>query len=156
MRRVNREITSKDEILAIIDQCKVCRIAMIDNERPYIVPLNFGYTYNEGMIELYVHSALKGRKIDILQKDQIVCVEMDCEHELVESEVPCQNGYLYASVIGEGKITFIEEIEEKKAALNELMKHIVGKTFGFEDGAVGSVAVYKLTLTKVSAKARRV
>ena len=42
MRRKDREITDFDEIVSIIKRCDVCRLALNDEEFPYIVPLNFG------------------------------------------------------------------------------------------------------------------
>lgn len=42
MRRKDREITDFNEIMKIIDKCDTCRLALIDEEYPYIVPLNFG------------------------------------------------------------------------------------------------------------------
>ena len=43
MRRKDREITDIEELLAVVSRCKVCRLAMAENNRPYVVPLNFGY-----------------------------------------------------------------------------------------------------------------
>lgn len=42
MRRKDREITDFNEIIDIIKKCDVCRIALNDDEYPYVVPLNFG------------------------------------------------------------------------------------------------------------------
>ena len=42
MRRHDREITDKNEILEIMDRCDVCRLAFNDGDYPYILPLNFG------------------------------------------------------------------------------------------------------------------
>ena len=42
MRRKDREITDFNEIIEIIKKCDVCRIALNDEDFPYIVPLNFG------------------------------------------------------------------------------------------------------------------
>ncbi|PHV71680.1 MFS transporter [Sporanaerobium hydrogeniformans] len=155
MRRADREITDVTEILKIIDACKVCRMAMVEQGKPYIVPLNFGYTYQEGRFEFYFHSALRGRKLDILQENPVVCLELDGEHQLIEGDIACRYSFLFASVIAEGEVTFIEELEEKKKALNVMMKHITGKTFVFEDKHAKGVAVFKVTVTAISAKARR-
>lgn len=45
MRRKDREITDIEEIRDIIEKCKVCRLAMQDEEGLYLVPLNFGYEF---------------------------------------------------------------------------------------------------------------
>ena len=50
MRRSDREITFIEEKLAVIEKNKVMRLAMVDNGRPYVVPLNYGYTYENGKI----------------------------------------------------------------------------------------------------------
>ena len=42
MRRHDREITDSREILSIVNECKVIRLAMLDEQGlPYIIPLNF-------------------------------------------------------------------------------------------------------------------
>ena len=42
MRRADREIKEFDEMIQVIEKCDVCRIALNDEEYPYILPLNFG------------------------------------------------------------------------------------------------------------------
>jgi nitroimidazol reductase NimA-like FMN-containing flavoprotein (pyridoxamine 5'-phosphate oxidase superfamily) len=64
MRRTEKEITNRREIDLILSKATVCRIGFIDNEIPYIVPLNFGYSNNC----LYFHSAPNGKKIELLKK----------------------------------------------------------------------------------------
>ena len=57
MRRKDREITDFDEMMKIIAKCDTCRLALFDDEFPYIVPLNFGTDVEEGQLYLYFHSA---------------------------------------------------------------------------------------------------
>ncbi|MDR1835746.1 MAG: pyridoxamine 5'-phosphate oxidase family protein [Fusobacteriaceae bacterium] len=154
MRRKDRQITEVGEILAILNQCKVCRLAMVDEGTPYIVPLNFGYTFAEGRLVLYFHSAKSGRKIDILRKNNSAVFEVDCEHRLVEGDIACEYGFAFASVIGFGKISFLETKEEKIHGLNALMKHQTGtdREFHYEDARLMNVAVYKLAVGEFSAK----
>lgn len=152
MRRNDREITDCEEIIKIIDQCKVCRVAMIDNDKPYIVPMNFGYEYKNKTLSLFFHSAEEGRKINILKSNNYVCFEADCNHKLIESEVACNNGYQYESVIGEGHVTFILESDEKKQALNMIMKHQCGKVFNFNDYSIKNLAIYKIEVTVLNGK----
>lgn len=63
MRRTDREITDELEKINVIEECKVCRIGMNDDGNVYIVPLNFGYTYNDSRLVLYFHCAKAGRVI---------------------------------------------------------------------------------------------
>lgn len=61
MRRKEKEITDKSEIEAVIHNSVVCRIGLVDDNIPYIVPLCFGYRDNT----IYVHVSLEGKKINI-------------------------------------------------------------------------------------------
>ena len=51
MRRSDRMITDREEIVDVLDSCKVFRMAVHDEEGMYIVPLNFGYTYEEDVLD---------------------------------------------------------------------------------------------------------
>lgn len=155
MRRKDRELDRIEDILKIVDKCKVCRVAMIDNKMPYIVPLNFGYSYKNGVLEFYFHSATEGRKLEIMKKNPCVCFEMDCCHQLVLNQVACKNGYLYESVMGEGNIIFIKDKLEKSEALNYIMKNQVKKQFEFEEKHLQGVEVYKLVVESISGKVNK-
>ncbi len=152
MRRKDKEVTEVKEIIQIIDQCKVCRIAMQDNAGLYIVPMNFGYTYENNQLVLFFHSAKEGRKIAALKDNDNICFELDCEHHLITADVACQYGYSFKSVIGNGQSVFIDEVEEKKNALSILMKHQTGKDFSFNDEMVNSVSVFKVIVHNYTGK----
>jgi len=62
MRRKDREITQPEQIYEIIKKCDVCRIAFFDKDFPYIVPVNFGATFENGVFILYFHGADAGKK----------------------------------------------------------------------------------------------
>ena len=154
MRRVNREIKDLNEIKKIVDGCKVLRIATKDEEGLYVVPLNFGYSCENGKFTFYFHSAKEGRKIDAFNADEQVAFEMDCEHKLVVAEKACGYSYKFASVIGTGTITFLEG-KEKLNALSILMKHQTGKDFTFDEKMAKGVTVCSLIAESLTAKANR-
>ena len=129
MRRKDREITEAPEIERILDACKVCRLGFADEEGVYIVPMNYGYCFDDGRLILYFHGAKIGRKMDLVRKEPSVGIEMDCGHELVEGKLACQYSYHYASIIGRGKAAEVVEPEEKLKALGLIMKHQTGKEF---------------------------
>ena len=124
-------MTQIEEQLAILDQCKVCRVALQDKQGLYLVPLNFGYQYEDGHLILYFHSAKSGRKIDALQENSAVAFEMDCAHRLIEAENPCQYGYAFASIIGNGDALLVEKREEKKKSTFVIDEASNGKRFYF-------------------------
>ena len=85
--------------MCIRDRCKVCRIALRDEQGLYIVPLNFGYQYENGCLTLYFHSAKSGRKINALEKNSAVAFEMDCGHRLMEADEPCRYSFSFEMCI---------------------------------------------------------
>ena len=70
MRRKDREITDFDEMMKIIAKCDTCRLALFDDEFPYIIPLNFGTNIENGQLYLYFHSAKEGTKLDLIRKNE--------------------------------------------------------------------------------------
>lgn len=152
MRRQDREVADIKELLQIIDECKVFRIAMQDENGLYIVPLNFGYEYVDGKLSLYVHSAKEGRKVDILSKEPTVAFEMDCAHHLIEAEEASRYSYAFKSIIGNGKAIRIHDTEEKIKALKLLMLHQSGKNFNIPSHITETVAIFKIVATNFTGK----
>lgn len=154
MRRSDREVTNPEEILNIIDKCMVCRLGLWDGEKVYLVPMNFGYTCEDGVLNLYFHGADSGRKYDILSVHPQVGFEMDCEHGLDAGDAACSYGYYFASVVGNGVAEIVTDKEEKKKALSVLMQHQTGNQFSFDDRQAAAVTVLKVTAKEYSCKRR--
>ncbi|MCL2126382.1 MAG: pyridoxamine 5'-phosphate oxidase family protein [Oscillospiraceae bacterium] len=153
MRRSDREITEKMEIMRIVEKCDVCRLAFVDNDVPYIVPMNFGFEYTDGKLILYFHGASEGKKHAIIAINPRACFEMDCSHKLIEAEEAAHYTMEYESVIGNGKISYITEKIEKTKALNYLMKQYArDKSFSFSDHVIESVTVFKLDVLEFAGK----
>lgn len=102
MRRKDREITNYDKMLEIMKSCDCCRIGLNDKDGVYIIPLNFGYEENSGILTLYFHGASEGKKIDLIKQQNTASFEMDTKHQLVEADVACSYSYLYQSIMGKG------------------------------------------------------
>ena len=153
MRRKDREVTDIGGIEEILRQCKTAHIAMVDDGAPYVVPLSYGYQILDGnVLELYFHSALEGRKLDVLRKNNKVCFEMSYEGEPVHSETPCNSGYYFASVIGFGEAVFIEDADGKCEALSIMFKHQAGKDITFIAEQAKGVCVFKIVSTDFTGK----
>jgi nitroimidazol reductase NimA-like FMN-containing flavoprotein (pyridoxamine 5'-phosphate oxidase superfamily) len=153
MRRKDREVTDITEILAIIGRCDVCRLGLIDGEHPYIVPLNFGSSYEGGVLTLCFHGAKEGRKLDIIAHNASAGFEMDCSHRLVSGDAACEYGMEYESVIGFGTVEMCSEHDEKRDALRQLMRNYApGREFSFTDSELDGVAVFKLVADTFTAK----
>ena len=149
MRRKEKEITDKKEIEQIFEDAQVCRLGMFDGEKTYIVPLSFGYEKDT----LYFHSALTGRKIDILKKNPNVCFEIDTPGKTISSDKACNWSMAFKSIIGEGSVLFLDDESDKIDAMNIIMGHYSDKDeWDFDSKMVESVSVFKIEIEDISAK----
>ena len=154
MRKTEKEITDINEKLAVLKKCKVCRLALSENNRPYVVPLNYGFDFKDNVLSLYFHGAPEGKKIDIIKKNNLACFEVDCDTQLMESENPCNFNYAFKSIIGTGKIFFLEAENEKSEGLNRIMQHQTDKEsdYNFTGKMMGNLVVYKMIIEEFSGK----
>ena len=154
MTRREREITDIDEIRGILDRAKIVHVGMVDGNRPYVVPMNYGYTLNDGKLTFYLHGAMRGRKLDVIRANPNVFVEIDTDIVPFEGEVACKYGLCYSSVMGEGVAEIVEDTELKKEALSIFMKTQTGKDFEFNDKMVSVVSIIKINISEFTAKKR--
>lgn len=138
----------KNTIESIIRQASVCRIALSDDAQPYVVPVCFGYEDNT----LYFHSSRKGRKLDILRKNNAVCFEFDIDHEIVRSGGACEWSIKYRSVIGFGRAFFVEDLEEKKRALDIIVGQYSGRPCEYPEATLRNTAVVKVEIQSMTGK----
>jgi nitroimidazol reductase NimA-like FMN-containing flavoprotein (pyridoxamine 5'-phosphate oxidase superfamily) len=152
MRRKEREITGIDEIEAIISRSDVCRIALADNNIPYIVTMNFGYSGGADR-KLFFHCARDGRKIDIIRKNNFACFEMDTDHSLMRGREACDFSMKFSSVVGWGNIFIINDDKEKTEGLNSIMQHYTNQTgFTYNPDVFEKTIVLKLVIMTMTGK----
>lgn len=155
MRRKDRQITDTDTIKNILASADSCRIAFNDENYPYIVALNYGYTFENGHITLYFHGAKEGRKADLINKNGKAAFFIDTRHRLVDDNIACKMTMEFMSIYGTGNICFINDESEKINALTL----IVGKYTAFKDrlpvfseDMIKNTAVFKLECDFFTAK----
>jgi nitroimidazol reductase NimA-like FMN-containing flavoprotein (pyridoxamine 5'-phosphate oxidase superfamily) len=143
--------TDTELMESIIRECQVCYVGMADEDNtPYVVPFNFAY--DNGSI--YLHSAHEGRKMDILKKNNRVCVTFSTGHELRHTSegVACSYSMKYKSVMAFGHVEFMEDFNQKVAVLNKVMMHYTGKEFNYSAPSINEVAVYRVVIEKMTGK----
>lgn len=148
MRRKEREITDISDMERIICHSTVCRLGLSDGQKPYVVPLCFGYKDRV----IYFHGSLKGKKMEILKRHRDVCVEFDGNAAVVTADEACQFGMTYQSVIGFGKAGIIEDMDEKRAALKLIMQQYADGSFQFDNTVLKSTAVIKIEIDQMTGK----
>lgn len=154
MRRKDREITDQKALLEIVQNSAVCRLGLAVDSRPYVVPLNFGYTWGENEpLTLYFHCSKEGLKLDMLAQNNLVCFEMDGEHQLLRRENPSDYSFAYASVIGWGRAAILTEEAEKLRGLQILMEHQAGPgSYAISEADLARVAVIAVKAEEITGK----
>ena len=154
MTKRELQVTDLNEIKAILDTAKVLRLGLAVNNEPYVVPMNYGYILDEGKLTLYLHSAVRGKKLDMIQANPKVFFELDCDLKPFDGVKPCQYGLSYSSIMGRGEARIVEDVEEKMAAMTTLMKTQTGKDFSFNEQLVSIVTVVRIDVAEFTAKHR--
>lgn len=152
MRRADREIKEQEKILEILNDAQVIRVGYQDEQGMAIVPLNYGFVWKGELPVLYIHSAKEGRKVSVFSKGGTVAIEIDCGHQVVESERPCGYSYRYRSIMGSAQVHRVKAPGEKLLGLNTIMEHYSGRRWDFLQEAVERVEVFALTVTQLSGK----
>lgn len=173
MRRKDREVLGDENIAKIIEQCTTCYVAMMDDvdaRMPYVIPLSFGYSLKDGVLELYFHCAHVGKKLDCIRKNPNVAFSMCVENRIeIHEDNYCKSGRFYASIVGQGKAEIVEDVAEKCRGLSLLMErqaagdpHASGSApsmhvphkFEFTPEQAATVTVFKITSTNFTGKSK--
>ena len=118
------QIKSYEKIKEFLSQEHVGRVASIDeNGFPQLIPMNFVFLNDA----VYMHSHVRGEKLDNIARNNKVGFEADRELEFLPSyfEDPHNASLadtLYISVVIKGVASFVLDREEKTLALNGLME----------------------------------
>ena len=151
MRRKDREVTDRAEIMNILFRCDTIRIGIQGDEFPYVVPVSFGMEIVEDKPIIYFHSAKQGLKLDLLKTHPKVCVEGDIflKVETTEQGITTR----YESIIGTGACEFLSDMGEIKRAL-----HIINEHYGYSDyplercRGLAHLCVGKIVLCSITGK----
>jgi nitroimidazol reductase NimA-like FMN-containing flavoprotein (pyridoxamine 5'-phosphate oxidase superfamily) len=125
MRRNEFEITDKETIHTLLNECEYGTLSLIDNNVPYGIPLNFVW-WEEGVV---FHGAKEGKKIELIAQNPNASLSIVKPYSLLpsyfsETTSACPASQLYASIIMQGVITIIDTNEQKASALNALMEKL--------------------------------
>ncbi len=118
------EIKSKEKIIEFLSSQQTGRISSIDEDGyPQIIPMNFVFISDV----IYMHSHVRGEKLDNIRRNQKVGFEVDKNLEFLPSYFsdPTDASLadtLYISVVIKGNASIVSDKEEKTTALNGLMK----------------------------------
>jgi len=118
------EIKSKEKMVEFLNKQEAGRICSIDKDGyPQIIPMNFVYAKDA----IYMHSHIKGEKLENIARNQKVGFEVDQSLEFLPSYFThptdaSQADTLYISVVIKGTGSIVTDRKEKTFALNALME----------------------------------
>lgn len=149
MRRLDKQITDPEMLNKILNESHICRLGLVEDGEAYIVPVNFAHA--DGII--YIHSALSGRKIDIIRSNNRVSFEMELDHALVTSDIPCGWTEKYRSIMGKGSIIIDNDISSKKHGLDLIMRKYGAKMeLNYDEKILARMMILKLTIESYTGK----
>ena len=155
MRRNDREITDPGRIREILEKSVIIHLGLMDGTYPYVLPLHYGFEFSGGKLVFYMHGAREGYKLDLIRQNPHAGFAVDCEVEQISGNGdPCMYSSYFASVMGKGRVSVVEDIDEKIHGLQVLMETQTKKTFAFDERMANAVCVIKLTCDSFSAKSR--
>ena len=151
-------IKSKDKIIKFLDEESTGRISSIDKDGfPQIIPMNFVFLDNS----VYMHSHIRGEKIENIKRNSKVGFEVDRNLEFLPSYFSDPDDAsladtLYISVVIKGEAILVEDKKEKVLALNGLMKKYQpeGRYIPMRDDmdVLDATAVIKVTPKEMNGK----
>ena len=150
MRRKDKQVSDKDTLFNVINKSVVCRIGLVNNNLPYVIPINFGFDGTH----IYFHSATSGEKVEILKKNNHVCVEFEQDISIIENEKPCKWGARYLTVVVHGIAELVSDPMQKSYGLTQIFAHYNSGIvqFSFTNEELDSVLVYKVNLLEIIGK----
>ena len=148
MRRNDREITERTEIDAILNAANVMRIALVDGDTPFLVPVFYCYDGKS----VYFHSAKSGTKIDIIKRNNKICFEVGIKHGVIEDAMACDFEARHKTVIGFGRAVFVKDDDEKIKALDRIVALFTSKRFDYPKSNLDRTAVIRIDIDSIKGK----
>lgn len=148
MRRKDREITNKSEIISFIKKSNLIHVAISDDVFPYVVPLNYGFRDNA----FFIHSARRGRKVELLKKNPQVAFEIVAFDELHTHTDACQWTTKFQSVMGTARAEILETKADLKAGLDVLMEHYGKFDNTYDPKFYERIVIIKLNIIDLTGK----
>ena len=148
LRRQDKEIKDLSLLKKILKQTKYVTIAMCKDNLPYLVTLSHGYDEENNCI--YFHCATEGKKLDYLKANDTVWGQALLDYGY---EGNCTQHY--ATVMFQGKVSFVDEIEKKRNAFIVMKEHLDSSQKGLEEylkASISKTLVGKISIEFLSGK----
>ena len=152
IRRAEKAIVEPAILKKILKSTNYVTLAMSMNDQPYLASLS--HVYDEKNNCIYFHCAPEGKKLEYLSMNNRVWGQALLEYGYFGEEEECD--HLYASVHFSGRVTFLEDTEEKLQAMTLMMNNVRKKTEStskaFEENRLDKTEVGRIDMEYLSGK----
>ncbi len=107
---------AKAELEKVLNEMDYGFLGLSDQGKPYVIPISYAYQDNK----IYLHTGLKGLKLECLKSNPQVCFTVAEQQQLVPGDNACDYAVRYRSVIARGQATLLQDYGEKLQALQIL------------------------------------
>lgn len=149
MRRSERAMNDADA-LKLLEKEQLGVLSTADAKGvPYGVPLN--YCFVRGDNAIFFHCALKGRKMDDMLSNPSVSFTVVGSRRII----PEMMTTYYESVIVSGRVSFVDDDDEKMRRFDQLCKHLAPGVEWRQDGGcrfLKAVAIVRVDIEGISGK----
>lgn len=154
MRRIEKEISNREELIEILKSGKYTIISLCKENEPYIITLSYGY--DESKHALYFHCAKEGQKIDFIKANPHICGTVIEDNGYEDG---C--GQAFRSIVFRGKMVIVEAFDEKKKGLDILINHLekdpnpIKNKFLKKENTYENLGMLRLDITDISGKEKK-
>ena len=151
MRREDRAI-SREDALKILEGGEYGVLSLAsEDKKPYAIPMSYAFKDNT----IYLHCAIEGKKLGIIEKNGSVVFLVVGKTELLPSKFSTK----YESVVAFGKASIVDDLEEKKKGLVLLIEkyspEYMNEGLKCIDAAIDRTKVIKIVVENFTGKGRR-
>lgn len=137
-----QKLTERELQDGVIKQAAYCHLSCSLDDQPYLIPISYGY---DGKF-LYIHTALRGKKVDIFHLNPQVCLAFESQVTLnPDPDLACKWSFSYQSVILEGSISELTSPADKVYGLEQVMAHYSPSDWQFPPEMIRQTRIWKIT-----------
>jgi len=149
MKKIYTKEQNKAHVNLVLKNALYCHISMVNNNKPYMVTVNFGYDDEY----IYFHSGQKGKKTEIIASNPNICFELNYGAEIISNKQSCNWGTKYRSVIGYAKAELLKtDVDKTKGLLAIMQKYSGISEHEFNEHVMVHTNIYRISLGDVNAK----
>jgi len=148
MENKKKEIKDEKIMGEVLAGAGFCRISMMDGDRPYTLPLTYGYKDKC----IYINSAPRGKKIEILSQNPEVQFEIDCgagakKGDKASKRTSCP------SLVGRGTVEIISDTRGKQNGMEVILsQHGASDPTDFNPRDMDYLVILKLNISSLERK----